>query len=78
MTHEKRELEERGVKLTAEVDRLQAIIRDLRAEIEQWKHKASHFETYKFASDKELEEIRRQFEGVKAMNLVNSHKKTFI
>lgn len=70
--HEKKELEERAARFPSEIERLQAVIRDLRAEVEQWKHKVSHLETYKFASDKELEEIRKQFEAVKAMNLVNN------
>jgi len=64
---EKKELEDRIRSIQTEFERLQTLAKESRVEAEEWKNKYNQAQN---ASDKEFEELRRQFEGLKSMSLM--------
>lgn len=66
LAHEKKELEDKARYTVMENERLQALIKDLRIENDDWKNR---YYQLQHSSDSEVDELRRQFEGLKAMTL---------
>ena len=70
LIQEKKELEERAIYISVEFDRLQNLIQKVKVELEDWKLRYAELERSQ-ADNVEIEHLRKQFEALKAMNLVS-------
>ena len=69
LLQEKKELEERATYFSVEFERLQKLIQNIKAELEDWKLRYAELERSQ-DNNAEIENLKNQFEALKSMNLV--------